>query len=957
ACLLVLMACKGSQTALDNSAEVSTPKSEVVDATIATTLPPSEPSLDQAVPFDPKTRTGKLENGLTYYIRANSRPENFAELRLAINAGSILETEDQLGLAHFVEHMCFNGTKSFPKNELVDYLESIGTQFGAHLNAYTSFDETVYQLRVPTDKEEQFAKGFQILEEWAHLVSFEGEEIDKERGVIIEEWRTRLGASWRMLMQTYPKELYQSRYVDRLPIGKLEVLKTFEHESLRKFYRDWYRPDLMAVVAVGDFDPDEVEEMIKTTFGRIPKASADAPERVAYPVPDHEETLIAIVSDEEAARNRVEIMYKHPVQKTESVQDYRKSLIQGLASNMLDTRLAELGQQAEPPFTFAYSGYSNLVRSKDAYSSIAAVGETQFISGLQALLIENERANRFGFTQTELDRIKNATLVRLEASVKESDKTESNRIVDRYVYHFLEASPAMSVEQRFALYQSLLPGITLQEVNEAFRAFFRPDNQVVVIQGVQKEGVKLPTEEEVRMILNRMKALDMQPYEDKVATGPLMEVAPEPGSVKNETFREDLGVTELELENGVKVILKPTDFKNDQISFLAYSPGGTSVYPDEAYMSASFADAIIGESGLGEFDNIQLSKYLSDKVVQVSPYVAELEEGIQGGCSPSDLETSLQMVYLYFTQARKDEDAFASMMSKNKAFFPNLLSNPEYWFRNEMQELRYDQHPRRKFIYSLEDLEAVELEEALEVYRDRFADASDFTFVFVGAFEPAEIKPLLAQYLGSLPALNRGESWKNVNAPAKKEAIERTYYRGKEPKSSVELVIHDEFEWNTQERFHLSAAMQVLQIMMTKSMRESMGGVYGVQTRSSTNRHPEGSYSVNISFTCSPDNVEELIGAVRKDMQTLIDEGPSEENMNKVKETIKNQIQVNLKSNSYWLRGLEFAYQNELDPSRIIQAEDRVNALSIADIQAVANAYFDLDKMSRFVLMPEKEEE
>ncbi|MEM7370912.1 MAG: insulinase family protein [Bacteroidota bacterium] len=952
--LTVFVGCKSVQTSTTatppSPAETMSPES----AAASEAKPPTSSYSEKTIPFEPNTRRGTLSNGLTYFIRKNGQPENYAELRLAVNAGSIQESEEQLGLAHFVEHMCFNGTKNFPKSELVDYLESIGTKFGAHLNAYTSFDETVYELRVPTDDPEQFDTGLQILEDWAHNVSFDGEEIEKERGVVIEEWRTRLGAGWRMMQQTYPKTFYESRYVDRLPIGTTEVLKNFEHETLRQYYRDWYRPDLMAVVAVGDFDVDEVEQMIKEKFGRI-SAVENPKKREVYPIPDHQETLISIAADEEASFNRVEILYKHDVKYTKTIGDFRESIVRDLASSLLDARLSELTQAETPPFTFAFSGYGSLAKTKDSYSATAIVSEKQFLSGLETLLLENERVQRFGYTQSELDRAKSSIEAGLEKSLKEKDKTESRRIVRQYVYHFLEGDPVPGVDNTVKLYREYLPGISLEEVNEAFKEFIREDNRVITIAGAQKEGISLPTDADVRQLLEQVKQAELSPYEDNVSDAPLMATLPTAGSITEVKRVEDIDVTELTLSNGVRVVLKPTTFKNDEIRISAYSPGGTSVYPDEQYISAKYATSIIGASGIGEFDNIQLDKFLSDKVVGVFPYISELEEGVGGMSSPKDLETCLQLIHLYFTSPRKDEKAFGSFMARIRSMNENQLANPDRWFRNEVQDAMYHKQLRRRFVDPPEMLEQIDLTTAYEVYKDRFADASDFTFIFLGNFEVETIKPLLNQYLASLPSSNRGENWKERNLYPIEGPLSKTFNRGKEPKSQVQLKIYGDFDWDTKSRYHLNSAMQVLRIMLRESMREDRGGVYGVGAFARTRRDPKGRYSINISFTCAPENVDDLVDAALNDMKTLREEGASEKNLQKIKETQRKDIQVGMKQNRYWLNNLEFSYQHELDPSKLIQAEDKIDKLTGEDIQKAAQQYFDADKLVKFVLYPETE--
>ncbi len=906
----------------------------------------------QPIPFDPETRMGTLPNGMRYYVRYNAKPENYAELRLALNAGSLQEMDAQQGLAHFVEHMCFNGTKNFPKSELVDYLESIGTKFGAHLNAYTSFDETVYMLRVPTDDADKFGTGLQILEDWAHQVTMEGEEIDKERGVVIEEWRTRLGANERISRKTYPKIFYDSRYENRLPIGDTGVLRTFDYETLRSFYDDWYRPNLMAIVAVGDFDVEAVEAQIKAQFGSISNPE-DAPEHQNYQIPDHEETLVALASDEEATFNQVQVMYKHPHRPVRTVQDYRRMIVYSLASTLIDNRLSELMQQEDPPFSYVGSGYSSMARTKDRFQNFAIVPNGGYLRGLETMLTENERAITHGFTETELERAKQGMLTELEQRYAERDKIESRRLVMSYVYHFLDASPVPGIENQLRLYQQLLPEISLQNVNEAFRGFITEENRVVVITGAEREDNPLPTEAEVRAMLKQTADLTLDPYQDNVASGPLMTALPEPAEVIERDQIEAIGVRELTFANGLKVVLKPTEFQNNEVLMRAHSPGGTSLYPDEQYMSAEWADQIVGQSGLADFDNIQLEKYLSDKVISLSPYIGELEEGMRGSCATDDLEIFLQMVHLYFTKPRQDEQTFASIMAKSKALYANLLSSPRYWFRSEVNEVLNQGHPRRAFIDPPERLEEIELQRAFEIYQERFGNAGDFTFFFVGNFDPAEMESLLARYLGSLPGESATETWRDVGARVITEAADKTYYRGREPQSQVLMQYHVEADWDTQDRFHLNAAVDVLKIMLRESMREEQGGVYGVGARASAQRYPIGGYTVSVSFTCAPENVKQLSETVLQEVKSLQTEGPAAENVQKVKETMRKEHQVGLTKNDFWLGSLTFAYENGLEPTRILTVEEKIDALTAEEVQAAAQRFMQAENLARFVLRPQ----
>ncbi|MCH6560650.1 insulinase family protein, partial [candidate division KSB1 bacterium] len=609
--------------------------------------------LKKELPTDPKIRIGKLKNGLKYYIRENQKPENRAELRLAVNAGSVLEDDDQRGLAHFVEHMAFNGTKNFAKQEIVDYLESIGMQFGPDINAYTDFDETVYMLQVPTDSVEAVETAFQILEDWAHNISFEEEEIDKERGVVVEEWRLGRGAGARMRDKQFPILFKDSRYAERLPIGKKEILETAPYNSLRRFYRDWYRPDLMAVVAVGDFDKDWIEKLIKKHFRRL-RALKKPRERQVFPVPNHKETLFAPASDVEATSSNISIYYKHEVPEEGTVGDYRRSLIEALYNSILNNRLNELLQNPEPPFLFGFSSQGTFIRSKSFYILGAGVKDNGIEAGLEAVLTEAIRVRRHGFTESELERQKTEMLRRFEQVYNERDKTESEQFAAEYIRNFLEGEPLPGIEYEYTLYNLLLPGIKIEEVNQLAKNLIRDENRVISVSTPEKEEIKTPTEEGILAVFDRVNRKEIKPYEDTVPDLPLVEIPPTPGKIVAQETIEKLGVTEWDLSNGVKVVLKPTDFKNDEILFTATSPGGHSLVPDKDFIAAALATAIIREGGLGNFDRIALQKKLAGKLAGVSAWISSLQEGLSGNASPKDLETLFELIYLHFTAPRKD---------------------------------------------------------------------------------------------------------------------------------------------------------------------------------------------------------------------------------------------------------------------------------------------------------------
>lgn len=915
-----------------------------------------QPSLESPIPFDQNTVVGKLENGLTYYIKKNTKPENFAEVRLAVNAGSVLETDKQQGLAHFVEHMCFNGTKNFPGNDVVDFLQSIGSSFGAHVNAFTGFDETVYMLRLPTEDEEVFAKGLQIMEDWAHQVTFSDEEIDKERGVIVEEERTGQGPNQRMNNKLFPTIFYKSKYANRLPIGKLDILQNFEYQTLKDYYYKWYRPDYMALVVVGDVDVEKTKKLIEEKFGRIAKPESELP-RPTFNMPDHDKVIVKTVQDPEAPVNILRLLFKQDPTQTLTLGDYRNEIIKSLTTSMLQSRLGEITEDPEAPFSFAGSSFGGLygIRAKDAYSLFAVFPPGKALASLETLLTENKRAATFGFTQSELDRTKTAFLSSLEKRYNERDKTNSRSIVMNYVYHFLTQSPAPGIENQLKMYQAFLPTISLEEVNEMMKSFITENNQVVILTGPEKEGNNFPAEQEVLQSFKKVEGAEVTAYEDNVATGPLLEDVPVPGKVTSQKEIEAIGVTELTLSNGIKVVLKPTDFQNDQVMMRATSKGGNSLYPESDFMSAVFADNLVASSGLGDFDNIQLEKYLADKQLQVSPFINELSEGMNGSFSPKDAETFFQMVHLYFTQPKMDEKVFQSTMNRFKGIFPTLLNVPEQWFSNATSEYLYNGNIRRKGIFSVEELEMSKPDRALEIFKDRFADANDFTFFFVGNFDVNEFKKLLTTYLATLPVKEGSEIWKDPGVDMKEGKLSKNFYKGQEDKSLVRLIYRGDMKWDGRERAHIKALGEALSIMLVESLREEKGGVYSPRAGASYQSEPMPKYNIEASFYCAPANVDDLVETVFEDVNSLQKKGPSPEVLQKVKEARRKAYQIGLKENSYWMGNLVFAYQNELDPARILETEESIDALSIKSMKKAAKKYFNDKELIRMVLLPEKE--
>ena len=630
------------------------------------------------LPVDSNVKIGKLKNGLTYYIRKNSKPEKRVEMRLVVNAGSVLEDDDQQGLAHFVEHMCFNGTKNFEKNELIKYLESLGVQFGPEINAYTSFDETVYMLTLPSDSDLIVNTGFQVMEDWAHNVTFDSTEIDKERGVIMEEWRLGQGASQRMLDKNLPVILKDSKYAKRLPIGKKEIIENAPYSAIRRFYHDWYRPNLMAFIVVGDIDVKEMETKITEHFSRLinPK---DMRERVNYKIPAQQQTFVTVATDKETPLTTVSIYNKTDAPVFRTYGDYRKDIEFKLFTGMLNVRLGELKELPNPPFINAACYYGSfLARDKDAYVSGALVSETGIETGLKTLLEENQRVKQHGFTDTELERYKKILLNNYEKAFKERDKTESSKYASEYTRNFLQKEPIPGIEFEFEFVKNQLPVIQLKDMNDLANKLISDKDRVIVVNAPEKSDVIIPPADSLLELANQTSHINMEPYVDKMAGNDLMAVKPEKGRILFTKKLNDFGAVELKLSNGAKVVLKPTDFKNDEILMRAISPGGQSLVSENDIMSAKNASSIINESGIADYSKTDLQKFMAGKSVSVSSSINLYTEGLSGSAAPKDIETMFQLMYLYFTNPRKDSTAFTSYITKQKALYKNtMLPKPQ----------------------------------------------------------------------------------------------------------------------------------------------------------------------------------------------------------------------------------------------------------------------------------------
>ncbi|MBO6574123.1 MAG: insulinase family protein [Rhodothermales bacterium] len=902
------------------------------------------------LPTDSLFTIGKLENGLTYIIRPNDRPSNRALMWLAVNAGSVLEDDDQRGMAHFLEHMAFNGTRDFDKTSLVTYLESIGMRFGPDVNAVTSFDETLYMLEVPTDSAEIVDQAFRILENWAGGISLNDEDIEAERGVVLEELRQGRGATARVREKQYPSLFSGSRYAERLPIGSVQSIQESDPEAIRRFYRDWYRPDLMAVIVVGDLDPEEVEARIVERFSALQGPESPRP-RPTFNMPPHE-TKVAAVTDPEARSTSVNIYRKLPPREVKTEAQARAGLVEGLYHGLINLRFQELTRRPDPPFTGAGSLPAALVRSTALHMQYAGVRDGDVIPGLEALLTEVERVRRHGFTATELDRAKVNLMRFWEQVYAERDRRPSTAYAAEAVMHFLGGAAIPGVAVNYELNGRLLPGITLEEVNAVAREMSEGFGTVIAVSGPEKEDAPLPSNEEILAVFDRVRAAeDIEPWEDDAPEGALLAEKPRPGMVIRRNHIEELGVTEWTLLNGVKVILKPTDFQENEILIGATSPGGLSLISDEDYVSGDFATLLLQAGGVADFDRTQLQKWMAGKLASVSMLISDVSEDVIASGAASDAETLFQLIYARFTAPRLDLEAAETWRHQLGIGFANR-NTPSSALSDSIRSVWSRGHARERAT-TTELLQEVDFQRALEVYQDRFADASDFHFVIVGNIDLKEIEPLVITYLGGLPSIKREETWQDHSPERPDGVTEVVVHKGLEQQSRVEIRFHGEASYSSDASLRLGALADVMRTRLREVLREEMGAVYGVSVSGYISRIPTQRYTFTVRFGCAPENVHELEQAVFNEIAKVKSEGLTEAEVAAVRETRKRTRETRMEENSFWRSALDGAYTRGDDPRRILTYYDRIAALSKEALQQTAIDLLDPEQVLIARLFPE----
>lgn len=926
------------------AAQTTTPASRA-----ASTFDPFR--LDAPLPTDPAVRVGTLPNGLRYYIRQNTRPEKRVELRLIVNAGSILEENDQRGFAHFLEHMAFNGTKNFPKTDVIKYLESIGVRFGADLNANTSFDETIFILPVPTDSAGILDKSFQFLSEIAGNITFDSAQVVGERGVVMEERRGRLGAGERILDQQLPVLLAGSRYAERLPIGLPSIIESANPALLRQFWRTWYRPNLMAVVAVGDVPPAQLQALITKYFGAIPKPTAPKA-RIAASVPDVDTTRISILKDKELTNTELSVRWQQPSSVDKTVGDYRRSLVEHLEDVVLSQRLNEITQRPDAPFLSAGAARGNFVRPLDIYLLSAVPKEGQSLEALRVLLTEAERVREHGFLQSELDRARTNTLRGYERAFDERDKTTSDAFVEEYIANFLNNNPYPGIAYETDLTRHLLPLVTLEEVNALARAPRSARNRTVAITSPDKAGLAVATVADVNRVLAEVATTPVAAYTETVAEGALITSIPTPGRIVTERTFGDLGMTEWTLANGVRVIVKPTDFKDDEMLMRAWSPGGISQLPDADVLRAQQATDAMGRGGIGNYSLVDLRKKLTGKAASVSAFIDELDEGLTGSASPKDLETMMQLIWLRLEAPRADSSAFQAMLQQYAAALANKDADPQAVFGDTVQ-VTLAQGSARLRPLDVARLKELNLARMEEIYRDRLSDATDLTFLFVGNVQLATLKPLVEQWIGALPASGRKEVGKDVGPKMLTGTVQKTVRKGIAPQSNTLLLMMGAAPWTREQAYLVSSLGELLEMRLLDRLREAMGGTYGVSVSASLSRAPRQEWQVAVQFGSAPNRADALYEAVLQEMDSLRRVAPSAEEVERVREQQRRELEVARKQNGYWVSALATKLQFGDDPTTVLQAEQLITGVTPAQLLEAAKVYLSTTNLARFVLQPE----
>jgi len=905
------------------------------------------------MPVDPDVLIGGLPNGLRFYVRPNPRPSRQAELRLVVKAGSVLEDNDQRGLAHFVEHMQFQGSRHFPDQAIDKFLASVGLSIGSDANAATSFDETQYSLRVPTDRPGLLDTALTVLEDWAGGATFDDPAIERQRAIVLAEWRRNLGADERTSDKLRHVQLEGSRYADRSPIGDPMVIQTARREQLVRFYRDWYRPDLMAVIVVGDVDKNAVASMIVKHFSSIENPMPERP-RPTFDVAEHPATKYAVVTDKESTNTAVSLSDLRPARNQGSVGGYRDILKDQLFAQMLGDRLDELAQGERPPFLRAAAGRGLFPapKTRDEATLQALVQNDGVVRGLDALVSELKRVVTFGFADTELDRAKQENLAASERGADESPDRESSSRADEYTRNFLQREALPTVWQELAFHRRFLPEISLKEMNALAADWFPEANRLVIVTTPEVAGRVPPTEAQLSAAVAAASARTVTAYVDAGAGGALMERPPAKGAIVKTALKGD--VTEWTLSNGATVALLPTKLKADQILFTASARGGTSLANDADFFAARVADTVIAAGGVGTFSEVALDKLMTGKAVGVRPFISEISEGMRGGSAPRDVEAMFQLLYLRFTAPRADPTVFAAMKSRSLAMLADQSASPEVLFNQTLASALSGNHPRRQ-PETAATLAQWNLDKALAFYKARFADASHFTFVFVGSFTLEMMRPLVETYIASLPATQSNDTWRDTGVRPPAGLVQTTVRKGIAPKSEVAIVFTGPFEFTPTGPLALQAATLLLQSRLSEAIREQLGATYAISAESDTDRYPRPEYRVTIDWTCDPAQVERLVQRVLMEVAAVRDTPLTDAQMVRLRDYLQRELDRSKQDNAYLLNQILRRYEAGEPLTRDVVSDQaaQIRALTADAVTRAAVRYLDPERYVRVTLMPD----
>lgn len=917
----------------------------------------AQADLTKSAPIDPDIRIGKLNNGLTYFIRKNKEPEKRASFYIIQNVGAILENDDQNGLAHFLEHMAFNGTKHFPDKGIISGLEKHGVAFGRNINAYTGFDETVYNLtNVPVDAPGLVDSCLLILNDWSHYITLSDKEIDLERGVITEEWRTSKNASRRMIFKVIPVVLKGSKYAERDIIGSLDVIKNFSYDTLRNYYHKWYRTDLQAIAIVGDINVDEVERKIKTLFSTIPLIENPSMRNLVE-VPYHKETNFVLADDKEAPQTSVSVitLRKAVPQEDKNLKYIRDSHIISLMNSMINTRLNELLQKENPPFVTGYVSFGGyFARGYDAFSIYATARKNEEALALSAIFTEAERASRFGFTDGELKRAKANMLTSFENNYKQKDKIDNDTYVNGIQSYFLTGEPLTSIDFDFEFLKKVIDGITAEEISSKYKELMTDENRTIVVQGLEGSDIKHLTEQEALDIITKVKNSQLAPYEDKAIGVSLIKGDLNGSKIIKTVPLPQFDAVEWTLGNNTKVIYKRANYEKDNVILSAFSFGGISKLDNNLVLSGNLISAIVPMYGIGDYDNITLQKMLAGKKASVTVGLSETTESINGSSTPKDFETMMQLLYLRFANPRFDKVAHDAIVGRFAGMIGNMEKDPNKIKSDSISLITTGYSPRTPLL-TKETINKITLDDIKKIYTDRFNSADEFTFFIVGNIGKDTVMPMVEKYIGSLPAARRNETWidRKVEQP-KGKIIREISLPLTIPKSTVFISFAENMKYNPYNYLGLEVIKGILDIVYTEKVREDKGGTYGVRVSLSEQKRPIQIGEGMITFDCDPARANELKAIIYQELDNIMNNGPTQENLDKAVSNILKTREENKMHNSYWITILSRYYSYGINSNDPVNYENILKSYKVKDIKKIAGLMFKKADVVDLIFKPVK---